>query len=429
MLVSNQFGFSKTTIRGVKYNAFRTGLAFDPPRISTTVAFIPDMMHPFASNSHFRSLTLGMAFGILLWPQPGLPQQPCVAESAGPLAEDAVTIRAVGDVVLGSDWPQDRYPRDFDETSIERLYPVLGSADVVFGNFEGALTTHGVSSKVVKPGAVFAFRMPPRFAALLRDAGFGAMHISNNHTFDFGETGYRDTLDNLASSGILAVGELNRVAYQEIRGVKIAWVGLSYTSRQNSMHDTARFEELMLQARSAADIVIVSVQAGAEGSDAIRIVDREELFLGEKRGNVVAFARRAVDLGADLVLGHGPHVLRGMECHGGKLIAYSLGNFVGYEALSSKRAAALSVVLEATLAKDRRLLSFKVEPMRFDEERFPLPDPDQLALHFINELSRLAPLTGTVQLPITASEQSEPAYRHWRAQAGIERLLFQSGNE
>ena len=67
--------------------------------------------------------------------------------------------------------------------------------------------------------------------------------------------------------------------------------------------------------------------------------------------------------------------------------------------------------------------------MRFDEERFPLPDPDQLALHFINELSRLAPLKGTVQLPIAAGEQSEPAYRHWRAQAGIERLLFQSGNE
>ena len=103
--------------------------------------------------------------------------------------------------------------------------------------------------------------------------------------------------------------------------------------------------------------------------------------------------------------------------------------FVGYAALSSQRAAALSVVLEATLAKDRRLLSFKVEPMRFDEERFPLPDPEELALHFINQLSRLAPLTGTVQLPISAGEQSEPAYRHWRAQAGIEQLLFQSGNE
>ena len=88
-----------------------------------------------------------------------------------------------------------------------------------------------------------------------------------------------------------------------------------------------------------------------------------------------------------------------------------------------------SVVLEATLAKDRRLLSFKVEPMRFDEERFPLPDPEQLALHLINELSGLAPLTGTVQLPISAGEQSALAYRHWRAQAGIGRVLFQSGNE
>ncbi len=112
-----------------------------------------------------------------------------------------------------------------------------------------------------------------------------------------------------------------------------------------------------------------------------------------------------------------------MECHGGKLIAYSLGNFVGYEALSSKRAAALSVMLEATLARDRRLLSFKVEPMRFDEERFPQPDPEELALHFINELSRLALLKGTVQLPISAGEQSELAYRHWRRASRVRTTL------
>ncbi len=347
--------------------------------------------------------------------------QSCQEQAVSPAASEVVTLKAVGDIVLGSDWPQDHYPEGFAERTQAQLKQVLGSADAIFGNFEGTLTTHNVSTKVVRAGTVFAFRMPPRFARLLRDAGFDVLHIANNHTFDFGETGFSDTLANLAEAGVLTVGERNKITRQKIKGITLAWVGFSYSQRHNDMRDMTKLKTLIQDARKQADLVIVSIQAGAEGNEALRVVDREELFLGEKRGNVFAFGRGAVDFGADLVLGHGPHVLRGMECYKGKLIAYSLGNFVGYGALSIKRAAAISAILEVTLAKDRRTLAFNVIPVIFNSDRLPEPDESGLARYLINDLSRLPPLNGTVQLPVTTDGYAK--YRTWLSSAELADIL------
>lgn len=334
---------------------------------------------------------------------------------------DAVTIKAVGDIVVGSDWPQSHYPPGFDERARTRLRQTLGPADVVFGNFEGALTTHDESTKKPSAGTVFAFRMPPRFAGLLRDAGFNVLAIANNHTFDFGQRGFADTLTHLARAGVSVVGEADKIAYQKVRDITIAWIGFSHLYRHNNVHDVDKLAELVSRARPLADIVIVSMQAGAEGNEHLRVRDYDEMFLGENRGNTFAFARGAIDLGADLVIGHGPHVVRGMECYKGKLIAYSLGNFVGYNALSIKRAAAVTVLLDVKLSKQGQTLGFDVVPLRFNEERFPEPDPDALASYLINDLSRLAPLNGTVQLPLPDAGRGR--YREWLNAAGLNKFL------
>jgi poly-gamma-glutamate capsule biosynthesis protein CapA/YwtB (metallophosphatase superfamily) len=360
-------------------------------------------------------LGCGLAVGV----QSGFAQS--CASSAVPPSANAVTIKAVGDIVLGSDWPENRYPADFETFATNRLVAVLGNADVIFGNFEGALTTHRVANKVPKPGAVFAFRMPPHFANVLKDAGFGVAHISNNHTYDFGETGFLDTLSNFTAANILTIGDRDQVAVQTVNGIALAWVGFSYSTRHNSMHDLEKLAQLVSDARSRAKLVIVSIQAGAEGSDALKVLNRDEMFLGENRGNVFAFARRAVDLGADLVLGHGPHVVRGMEIYQGKLIAYSLGNFVGYGALSIKRAAALSTVLRVTLSEAGQLLGFDVLPLRFDEEKFPATDPDELTCHLINDLSSQSPLNSSIRLSVT--EDASAKYREWLGEAGLLKTL------
>ncbi len=363
-------------------------------------------------------VALGLFFSITS--RSGIAQS-CQNQDVLPTASDVVTLKAVGDIVLGSDWPETHYPSGFEEQTQAQLKRVLGSADVVFGNFEGTLTTHSVSTKIVQSGTVFAFRMPPRFARLLRGAGFDVLNIANNHTFDFGETGFSDTLAHLADAGVLTVGERSKITLHKVKGVTLAWVGFSYSQRRNDMRDTASLAELIQEARKQADLVIVSIQAGAEGNEALRVVDREELFLGERRGNVFAFARRAVDLGADLVLGHGPHVLRGMECYKEKLIAYSLGNFVGYGALSIKRAAAISAILEVTLAKDRRTVAFNVIPVKFNSDKLPELDENGLARYLINDLSHLSPLNGTVRLPVATDGYAR--YQVWLSSAALTDML------
>lgn len=340
---------------------------------------------------------------------------------ASPAPAETVTLKAVGDIVLGNNWPGGGWPAGYEQDTPRRLQRVLGDADAVFGNFEGALTTHNVSPKRPRPGAVFAFRMPPRFASLLRDAGFNVMNIANNHTSDFGPIGFRDTRSNLAQAGILIVGEPDRIALQKIGDVTLAWIGFSYLSSHNRVDDLDKLAELVRQARSQADLVIVSMQAGAEGSEALRVRDRDEIFLGENRGNTFAFARRAIDLGADLVIGHGPHVLRGMECYRGKLIAYSLGNFAGYGSFSIQRAAAITAVLEVRLAKDRTTLGFNVIPLRFDDDRLPEIDEQNLAHYLINDLSRRPPLNGSIHLPVAVD--GEAIYRRWLDAAGLNKII------
>ncbi|MEQ1880329.1 MAG: CapA family protein [Burkholderiales bacterium] len=367
----------------------------------------------------FSEVLLVLGCALAAGVQPGFAQS--CATFATPPSANAVTIKAVGDIVLGSDWPENKYPADFETFATNRLGEVLGNADVIFGNFEGTLTTHRVANKIPKPGAVFAFRMPPHFANVLREAGLGVAHISNNHTYDFGETGFLDTLSNLTTANILTIGDKDQVALQTVNGITLAWVGFSYSTRHNPMQDLGKLAELVAAARSQAKLVIVSIQAGAEGSDALKVLNREETFLGENRGNVFAFARRAVDLGADLVLGHGPHVVRGMENYRGKLIAYSLGNFVGYGALSIKRAAVLSTVLRVTLSEAGQLLGFDVSPLRFDEEKFPTIDADELACHLINDLSNQSPLNSSIRLSVT--EDASARYREWLGEAGLLKTL------
>jgi hypothetical protein len=369
-------------------------------------------------------LSFVIAGAVLLLPFPALStssdSQSCRSGATPPAAE-AITLRAVGDIVLGNNWPTGGWPAGYEQDTERQLRRVLGDADVIFGNFEGALTTHAVSMKQPRPGAVFAFRMPPHFAKLLRNAGFNVMAIANNHTFDFGPAGYADTKTHLAAAGMLLTGEPHQITLHKVRDVTIAWIGFSHLPHHNYIGNLERLETMLNESRTKADLVIVSMQAGAEGSEALRIRDRNETFLGEERGNTFMFAHQAIDLGADLVIGHGPHVLRGMECYKGKLIAYSLGNFAGYGALSTKRAAAISAVLEIRLAKNRETLGFAVIPVRFDDQRLPEIDEEKLALYLINDLSRRPPLNGTIRFPVT--DAGEKNYRRWLDAADLVKIL------
>jgi len=344
--------------------------------------------------------------------------------SFSPLRE-TVTIKAVGDMVLGTTWPELRIGPGVEKRFFEGVADDLAGSDIVFGNLEGALTESDDTHKDPSRGTQFAFRMPPHFAGVLRDAGFNVLNLANNHSADFGDSGLDDTQRNIRESGMLAIGLKDEIVYQQIRGIRIAWIGFSYLHRHNSIHDLDLVARLVRRASKSANLVIVTFHGGAEGSDALRVYDAEEMYLGENRGNVVKFARTAVESGADLVLGHGPHVLRGVECYWQKLIVYSLGNFVGYGAFSTKRAAAISTILDVTLDQDGWLRRVEFHPIQFNGEHLPEIDPLERSLYLLNDLSVLEPLEvegKVLDRPLDA-DINYRSYLMWRREAGLEKQM------
>ena len=134
--------------------------------------------------------------------------------------------------------------------------------------------------------------------------------------------------------------------------------------------------------------MIVTFHGGAEGSDKTHVPNGTEYFLGENRGNLRAFSHAVVDAGADLVVGHGPHVLRGMEFYKGRLIAYSMGNFAGYGVFSLSGPLGVSGILKATLRADGTWVKGRLVATRLVGEGLPALDPAESAHGIVRTLSR-----------------------------------------
>jgi poly-gamma-glutamate capsule biosynthesis protein CapA/YwtB (metallophosphatase superfamily) len=300
------------------------------------------------------------------------PQTPTATPAISNKPQPAfITIKAVGDVIPGTNYPDYRLPGDRNELLPTEVRGYLQRADLVFGNFESSLTNYPNSSKAVGSGQVFAFRSPPEYAQLFADVGFDVFNVANNHAMDFGAVGFQDTQNHLAAVGIKTIGNKNQILYQDIQGVKVATIGFAPYDFYNAIQDLDTTKSLIAEARKNAQLVIVSMHSGAEGTGALNVRNETEFFFGENRGNSIAFARTAIDAGADLVLGHGPHVPRAIELYNGKIIAYSLGNFLGYRTLSTAAQTGYSMILEVKLTPKGNFAGGRVIPVHMDEQGIP----------------------------------------------------------
>ncbi|ARV60455.1 metallophosphatase [Nostocales cyanobacterium HT-58-2] len=292
-----------------------------------------------------------------------------IPENTSP--EESITIQAVGDIIPGTNYPNYRLPRTYNQLLPKSIRAYLQRADILFGNFESSLTNYPYSSKDMSRGQVFAFRSPPTYAQLFADVGFDVMNLANNHALDFGLVGFRDTIKNLKGVGIETLGHKNQILLLKANGIPVAMIGFAPYEFYNSIHDLETAQALVQKAKTQANIVIISMHSGAEGTGALRVQDKTEYFYGENRGNSLQFARTMIDAGADLVIGHGPHVPRAIEIYNGKLIAYSLGNFIGYRTLSTVAQTGYSMILEAKLNSRGDLVSSKIIPVRLNRQGIP----------------------------------------------------------
>ena len=155
----------------------------------------------------------------------------------------------------------------------------------------------------------------------------------------------------------------------------------------NDLRALGAARNLVRAADKRADVVIVLAHLGGEGADQTHVPPGQEVAMGEERGDTRAFAHGVVEAGADLVLGSGPHVLRGIEVHRGKLIAYSLGNFAGWHNFSTTGTLALSGILGVTLSKTGALRGGRFTSLRLNGPGAPGADGSREAKELVGRLS------------------------------------------
>ena len=291
-------------------------------------------------------------------------------------------------MMIGTDFPENHLPDDDGISFLAEVAPHLSAADLTFGNLEGVLVDGGEPAKKCKnPRACYLFRSPTRYAWHYRAAGFDVLSLANNHARDFGEEGRTSSMQAIAEAGMHHSGRVDDFASIEVNGVRVAILAYAVTRNSNMMLDYELAFATISEFATTHDIVFVSFHGGGEGVDATHIPFAEEEYYGEPRGDVVWFARGAVDAGADLVIGHGPHVVRGMEHYKDRLIAYSLGNFATYYGISVAGIKGVAPILTATLDGNGRFIEADIVSTVQLRPAGPSVDPNARALKLIRGLS------------------------------------------
>jgi len=299
-----------------------------------------------------------------------------------------ISIASVGDMMIGTDYPRNHLPDDDGVSFLADVAPILSAADIAFGNLEGVLVDGGEpGKKCSNPNACYLFRSPTRYAEHYRNAGFDVLSLANNHARDFGEEGRTSSMEAIAAAGMHHSGRVDDFARLGHNDLKIAVLAFAVTKNSNMMLDYELAFTTVADFAKTHDIVVVSFHGGAEGADVTHIPFADEEYYGEPRGDVVWFARGVVDAGADLVIGHGPHVVRGMERYKDRLIAYSLGNFATYYGISVAGIKGVAPVLTTTLDGDGRFVEGDIVSTIQLRPAGPSIDPQQRALNLIRGLS------------------------------------------
>lgn len=235
-------------------------------------------------------------------------------EQLAPVETVALTVSMVGDCTIGTDIQFDTsrnfnafYTVNGPAYFFENVKSILGSDDLTVVNMEGTLT-----KSENRQDKTFAFKGDPSFAEVLTQGSVEAANLANNHSKDYGEESYTDTIQYLEDAGITTFG-YDRTAVVDVKGIKVGLVGI-YELADGLEREAQLIENINAVKNQGAELVIVSFHWGQE----------KETYPDDIQKSL---AHTAVDNGADLVVGHHPHVLQGIEKYNGKNIVYSLGNF------------------------------------------------------------------------------------------------------
>ena len=288
--------------------------------------------------------------------------------AASPRRHDTLCVAAVGDIMLGTSYPdKSTLPADSGRSSFTAVEKYLHGNDVTFGNLEGTLLDGGAPAtyKLHLKSKAYLFRMPTSCGKILKDAGFNVLSIANNHIGDFGDNGRESTMQTLDSADINYAGLLSHPSSVfEVNGVTYGFCAFSPNSQVEPLLDLQNAANEIRKLKQECDVVIVAFHGGSEGAGFEHVPFKMESFFGEKRGDVYAFAHNAIDAGADVVLGTGPHVSRAVEVYKDRFIAYSLGNFCTYKCVSVAGVCGIAPLLKIYINKKGEFLNARIIPVK-----------------------------------------------------------------
>lgn len=255
------------------------------------------------------------------------------------LISTGVTISFIGDCTIGSDARNPHFDPWVKEKGYDYFFSgvkhILEQDDYTLANLETTITDSGTPVK-----KRFRFKGKPDYLNILKEGNVECVTVANNHTWDYSDYGYAQTGRYLDSFGIDFFG-YSKILIKEIKGIRFAFIGQSFDLEDSTIQ---RIKEI----RDSTDFIIVAYHWGIEGT-----------YKPNKEQR--ALAHSLIDAGADLIIGHHPHVLQPIECYRGKYIAYSLGNFVfgGNKNPREKN----TMILQATFIKGEKI-TLKKYPCR-----------------------------------------------------------------
>jgi poly-gamma-glutamate capsule biosynthesis protein CapA/YwtB (metallophosphatase superfamily) len=343
---------------------------------------------------HFSNISMKFMFLTLL--VLGVYMMNGAAFSQQTTTSQALRIKAVGDVLLGSYTPGRYIPPDSGKVFVTSIGAALQGADITFGNFEAAfaeeknpkMRPQKCAEASRRKGVCFEFGTPPYLAPTLKNLGFTVMSVDNNHADDYGTEAAEFTKTTLQAQGIKPAPKRGFAEVQVLgKRVVIAAFGFSQTSY--NIADIENTRAVIADLKKRYERVFVSFHGGAEGKSALHVADKTEMFYGENRGNLVKFAHAAIDAGADMVIGHGPHVLRAVDLYKNRIIAYSLGNFLTYGNINVKGVSGVTCVLDVSIDKaSGEFVSGKIIPVVQRDPGIPELDPTKQAITLMRELTQ-----------------------------------------
>jgi poly-gamma-glutamate capsule biosynthesis protein CapA/YwtB (metallophosphatase superfamily) len=304
--------------------------------------------------------------------------------------KDTVTLVGVGDIMMGTNYPESMLPPDDGAFLMKDVEPYLNDADVTFGNLEGTLLDTGGTPKTCRdPKVCYVFRTPVRFVKNLKSAGFDMMSLANNHAGDFGETGRQSTMKTLNAEDIKHAGQVaQKYVLLTKDSLTYGLVAFAPNSGCVNLNDLEGARQLVAHLDSICDIVIVSFHGGAEGAQYQNVPRTHELFHGEDRGDVYKFAHTLIDAGADVVFGHGPHVTRAVEVYRDRFIAYSMGNFCTYRGISVSGVNGLAPIIKLYTDAQGKFYKGKITPTYQTYGGGVKVDPQNQVIKRIQELTK-----------------------------------------